>query len=163
MIIECVNCNKKFNVNSELIPNEGRSIQCGSCNHIWFFNINDEILASAITQVEKENKPTSKIRKEIKKKPSILDKKVDKIIDKRKTDNTKNKGSEIIKYQPKTNFTFVNFLSYILVVIISFIGLIIILDTFKTTLFNFYPNLEFFLFSLFETLKDVQLFVKDLF
>ncbi len=163
MIIECVNCNKKFNVNSELIPNEGRSIQCGSCNHIWFFNINDEILASAITQAKKGNKPSSKIRKETKNKHPISDNKIDKIIDKKKIDNTKNKGSEIIKYQPKSNFTFINFLSYILVVIISFIALIIILDTFKTTLFDFYPNLEFFLFSLFETLKDVQLFVKDLF
>ena len=38
MIIECINCNKKFNVNSELIPSTGRTIQCGSCNHVWFFN-----------------------------------------------------------------------------------------------------------------------------
>ena len=37
MIIECVNCNKKFEVNSELIPRTGRTIQCGSCNHTWFF------------------------------------------------------------------------------------------------------------------------------
>ena len=37
MIIECVNCNKKFEVNSELIPLQGRTIQCGSCNHIWFY------------------------------------------------------------------------------------------------------------------------------
>ena len=162
MIIECVNCNKKFNVNSELIPNEGRSIQCGSCNHIWFFNINDEILASAITQVEKENKPTSKIRKETKKKPPILDKKVDKIIDKRKIDNTKNKGSEIVKYQPQSTFTFSNFLSYVLVGIVSIIGFVIILDTFKSSLYGFFPNLEFILFSLYETLKDIELFVKDL-
>ena len=37
MIITCVNCNKKFNVNSDLIPEDGRTIQCGSCNHVWFF------------------------------------------------------------------------------------------------------------------------------
>ena len=37
MIITCINCDKKFNVNSELIPNNGRTIQCGSCNHVWFF------------------------------------------------------------------------------------------------------------------------------
>ena len=42
MIIRCINCDKKFNVDSELIPNEGRTIQCGSCNHIWFFNKNDQ-------------------------------------------------------------------------------------------------------------------------
>ena len=39
MIIECINCNKKFDVNSELIPESGRTIQCGSCNHIWFSNL----------------------------------------------------------------------------------------------------------------------------
>ena len=73
------------------------------------------------------------------------------------------KGSEIVKYDPKFNFTFVKFLSYILVLIISFIGLIIILDTFKSILYNSFPNLEFFLYSLYETLKDVELFIKDLF
>ena len=38
MIIECINCNKVFEVNSELIPENGRNIQCGSCNHVWFYN-----------------------------------------------------------------------------------------------------------------------------
>ncbi len=37
MIIECTNCNKKFEVDPELIPEKGRSIQCGSCNHKWFY------------------------------------------------------------------------------------------------------------------------------
>ena len=37
MIIECINCHKKFVVNSDLIPTAGRNIQCGSCNHLWFF------------------------------------------------------------------------------------------------------------------------------
>lgn len=42
MIIECINCTKKFDVNSELIPTDGRTIQCGSCNHVWFFKINNQ-------------------------------------------------------------------------------------------------------------------------
>ena len=37
MIIECVKCSKKFDVDSNLIPLKGRTIQCGSCNHVWFF------------------------------------------------------------------------------------------------------------------------------
>ena len=40
MIIQCTNCNKKFNVDSSLIPLTGRNFQCGSCNHIWFYNPN---------------------------------------------------------------------------------------------------------------------------
>ena len=42
MIIECINCSKKFDVNSDLIPDTGRTIQCGSCNHIWFYKKDDE-------------------------------------------------------------------------------------------------------------------------
>ena len=39
MIIKCINCNKKFNVDSRLIPSDGRQIQCGSCNHTWYYII----------------------------------------------------------------------------------------------------------------------------
>tara|TARA_B100001057_G_scaffold437267_1_gene468950 strand:+ start:79 stop:315 length:237 start_codon:yes stop_codon:yes gene_type:complete len=42
MIIDCISCSKKFSVNSELIPFEGRTIQCGSCDHIWFFKKNNQ-------------------------------------------------------------------------------------------------------------------------
>ena len=47
MIITCPNCNKKFKIDISLIPDEGRDLQCGSCNHVWFYNIqekNNEIL-----------------------------------------------------------------------------------------------------------------------
>ena len=47
MIISCPNCNKQFKIDNSLIPDEGRDLQCGSCNHIWFYNIqekNNEVL-----------------------------------------------------------------------------------------------------------------------
>jgi predicted Zn finger-like uncharacterized protein len=37
MIIDCIKCTKKFEVNASLIPDNGRTIQCGSCNHVWFY------------------------------------------------------------------------------------------------------------------------------
>ncbi len=37
MHIECENCNKKFELDSNLIPENGRELQCGSCEHIWFY------------------------------------------------------------------------------------------------------------------------------
>ena len=37
MIINCEQCNKKFEVESNLIPAEGRMLQCGSCEHKWFY------------------------------------------------------------------------------------------------------------------------------
>ena len=73
-----------------------------------------------------------------------------------------NKGSELVKYQPKFNFTFGKFLSYIIVSIITFIAIIIVLDTFKDPLSNIFPNLELVLYNLFETLRDLILFAKDL-
>jgi len=55
-----------------------------------------------------------------------------------------------------------NFLSYLLVFIISFIAIIIAIDTLKISLINFFPGLEIILFNLFEILKDVKLFIIDL-
>ena len=37
MIIACEQCNKKFEIESRLIPNEGRLLKCGSCEHVWFY------------------------------------------------------------------------------------------------------------------------------
>ena len=37
MIIECENCNKKFDIDQNLIPEKGRLLLCSSCNHKWFF------------------------------------------------------------------------------------------------------------------------------
>ena len=42
MIITCPNCNKQFKIDNTLIPDEGRDLQCGSCNHIWFYNIQEK-------------------------------------------------------------------------------------------------------------------------
>ena len=158
MIITCVNCNKKFNVNSDLIPEDGRTIQCGSCNHIWFFkkNFNDlqkDLSDNTIKKTRSaENKKSLDIK--IPQQTDIQHNKIDKI--------TKKKRSEIVKYQPKKKFTFVSLLSYIIVSLISFVALIILLDTFKSPLYNNFPQLELILFNFFETLKDIQLFIKDL-
>ena len=159
MIIACINCDKKFNVNSELIPNEGRTIQCGSCNHVWFFKKSDQDKKDFKKSLQDNDDVFKNTEKKTK-----LTKKNKQYKDTKKTNEiTNSKSSEIVKYQPKSRFTIVNFLSYFLVVIISFVGLIIVLDTFKSVLYNFFPNLEFFLFSLYEILKDIQLFIKDLF
>ena len=39
MIIECPNCNKKFNIDENLIPQNGRTLKCGSCSHIWHHKV----------------------------------------------------------------------------------------------------------------------------
>ena len=37
MIITCPSCQKKFEINENLIPEKGRLLRCGSCDHTWFF------------------------------------------------------------------------------------------------------------------------------
>ena len=152
MIIECINCSKIFDVNSDLIPSTGRTIQCGSCNHVWFFN---------------PNKANLKINEEIQPNISIpINNKINKNIKtKKKTDQlnkTEKKKFEVTKYQSKSSFNITKFLSYIFVSIITFVALIILIDTFKSVLYVVFPGLELMIFSLFETLKDIQLFIKDL-
>ena len=44
MIINCPNCNKRFKINTSLIPVEGRDLKCGSCDHVWFYKIEDKNL-----------------------------------------------------------------------------------------------------------------------
>ena len=154
MIIECVNCDKKFQVNAELIPDEGRTIQCGSCNHLWFFKVSD-------LTTEKKIKSTSQQTHEKKTKKDI--KKQIKFTDVRKNFDTKQKNYELTKYKEKTSFSFGKLLSLIIVFLISFIAVIILIDTFKNPLYRIFPNLEIILFSFYEIIKDIKLFIIDLF
>ena len=158
MIIECVNCSKKFDVNSDLIPSAGRTIQCGSCNHVWFYKKGQENQSLKNEIKSKDDELSSKVIQKNKPKIKNIEKK-QKLSSNQKISSQK---SEIVKYEPKSSFSFGKLLSYILVIIISFIALILILDTFKIQLYNIFPRSEVLLFNLYETLKDIQLFIKDL-
>ena len=56
----------------------------------------------------------------------------------------------------------INYFNLFIVSIITLISLIIILDTFKNQIANYIPGIEFFLNNLYESLKDLNLFFKDL-
>ena len=147
MIIACPCGEKKFEVDENLIPDKGRLLKCGSCDQTWFFNKNvSEQTDSLIDKPAKQKK--------------ILYK--DENINESVSKTSIKPGSELVKYKPKYNFTFGKFLSYIIVSIITFIAIIIVLDTFKDPLSNIFPNLELVLYNLFETLRDLILFAKDL-
>ena len=160
MIITCPNCKKKFQIDPALVPEKGRDLQCGSCNHAWFYNPENESEASLVvnentfankekTQIETENENigiSKKTKKEKKNKSGIkkeISKEIPKIVE-----NPTNKGSKLF--------------SYLIVFIISFVALVILLDTLKTPLINVFPGLEIILFNLFETLQDLKLFIIDL-
>ena len=163
MIISCPNCNKKFKIDSAHIPNEGRDLQCGSCNHIWFYKksddnpevleLNDEISTrkSEINEVKNKEETIIEIEKkatEIKEEKKVKILEYPKTVANSKKFENKDKGSK--------------FFSYLIVFIISFFMLIILLDTLKTPLIKIFPGLEIILFNLFETLHDIKLFIIDL-
>jgi len=161
MIISCPNCNKQFKINPSLIPDNGRDVKCGSCDHVWFYKIDDNktetlTLSDDFTDKEIEDEIDNKIVdniNELKDLPSQKD------IDDKKV---KNKDKIVEKNIPLKNKTSGKFFSYLVVSIISFVALIILIDTLKVPLINVFPGLEITLFNLFEILKDIKLFIIDL-
>jgi len=171
MIISCNNCNKKFDIDSNVIPKNGRLLQCSSCNYKWFFK--KEIVNEPVTiiKVDKPIDTTDPIKvntnKETESTKTI--ELLDKII---KNDSVKEKIPEIEiivknndvnigleKSKDKKNY---NILGLIIVFIISFVALIIVLDTFQEPISNIVPNIEFLLYSLYESINDIVLFFNNL-
>ena len=157
MIIQCINCLKKFDVDSSLIPDSGRQIQCGSCNHIWFFKkkeitsekkIDESALADKIDKIKISNLESDEYE-------------INKLKDLEKNNQQKRKNL-LNKKSKKSIFSISYVISVLIVLIITFVGIIIVLDTFKLPLIDLFPGLELMLFNLFETLKDIFLFTKNL-
>ena len=159
MIIECVNCNKKFKVNSDQIPADGRTIQCGSCNHVWFYKPKIEQSKNEISS-PKSNDDILENKKDDQDNEKST--KTEETNNLEKFTNTEPSSHELINENKKTTFNISKFLSYFLVFLITFIALIIVLDTFKSPLSSIIPGLEIFLYNFFETLKDLYLFIKNL-
>ena len=155
MIISCPACKKKFEIDSNLIPKDGRNLQCGSCLNVWFYKLEKNILDLEIkdntTDLDKDNYEI--IIKEDKKKEISTTKNKD-------SENRKDKA--LVKYEKKTKLSLINFIGYFFVLILSFVALLIILDTFEPLLLRIFPNLELILFNFYETLLDIYLFIKDL-
>jgi len=159
MIIDCTNCNKKFEVDPELIPEKGRSIQCGSCDHKWFYKKDTQ---ETILEINNEA-AVDEIKQEIKITKDVINEKAD---EKKATEEIVKERIETKQNNEEKPLKKLNILnkviSYLVVAIISFVALIIVLDTFKTPLNNIFPNLELLLFNLYETFEDIGLFLKDL-
>ena len=142
MIITCEKCSKKFKIQDDLIPDDGRELQCGSCNYKWFY---------------KKLENTIKLENEILERSPVDDVSYigDNNIEKPKINKKNIENKSINKKKPKI-------INLFLVLIISIIALIVLLDTFKFQLNNYIPGLDSILNNLYESLKDLSLFFKDL-
>ena len=162
MIITCPCGKKKFNIDINLIPDEGRDLQCGSCEHVWFYKkqdtipeplkINENFVINETEESDKINDDKSNAQA-LKQSVKEDNEEKSELLAIKKTDN-KNKVTK------KTQSS--KFFSYLIVFIISLVALVILLDTLKTPLIEVFPGLEQILFNLYETLKDIKLFIIDL-
>ena len=155
MIITCPCGDKKFNVDASLIPQEGRTLQCGFCDRKWFFkteNTDDEIkvLEKKIPEpVIEDNKNISENIKE-----DIKDEEDD------NTESLNGSEEELSKKVNKKND--VNYFKILIVAIISFAALILVLDTFKVQISVIIPNIQIILDNLYQSINDMKLFIIDL-
>ena len=110
MFIECPNCNKKFEVDHNLIPEDGRLVQCGSCNHTWLYkkitqpNINDK-------QMFKKEKITEE--------KTPLKKSINEPIESKNL-SSNDKKYEIVKKDENKKYQSINFFKLVIVIFISF-------------------------------------------
>ncbi len=162
MIIECPCKKKKFNIDINLIPDEGRNLQCGSCDRVWFYKKEDQVQES-ISVIEGTNNEINENNNQVNNDKTDNQEKKQSV---KFQDKDKLKSSEIKKPKSKSEVTKKNesnkFFSYLIIFIISLGALVVLLDTLKTPLINVFPGLEVLLFNLYETLKDIKLFIIDL-
>ena len=165
MIINCECGKKKFNIDSSLIPEEGRLLKCGSCSKIWHYTPiietkNDEDLDVKTNE--------NIIKNEVQSDEAINDENFTDINEEALSEEIKDgdedeennikEEKENEEQQGKIKMVLV----YFIVVIISLLGLIFLLDTFKSYLISVFPTITPFLDSFYETLLDFKLFIKDL-
>ena len=150
MIITCDQCLKKFEIESNLIPQKGRLLQCSSCAHKWFYK--RDVSEETKVVLEHQDIKTKKIEPTIKENNNI------KIFNDSESFK-KNKRKHPYKYLENKKLSFLN---VILVLIISIIALIVLLDTFKSPISLMIPNIKFILETLYETLSNILLFIQDL-
>ena len=171
MIITCNNCNKKFDIDSSLIPGKGRLLQCASCDHKWFFR--KEVLENTVSPIDEDidinidsinvfDQNSSSTNEEEK----VSDVAKDEVeVDlkeeiKEKNEININESTQINnKLKKQKNFKILNIF---IVAIISSVAFIIIVDTFKYPIGKIVPNIEFILYNLYESINDISLFIRDL-
>ena len=170
MIIECPNCNKKFNLDEKLIPDKGRILKCSSCEHIWHHKV--------ILNIDNNNKIISEDENsKFDIKPSQIDKKDNQLNKNSKDKDTLNISKESISEKKirdlkvgtknkkstdeisnKIKMIFI----YLIILVISLFSMILLLDTFKYNLSNIFPAIIPLFDNFYETMLDLKLFIKDL-
>ena len=162
MIVECPACSKKFNIDEKLIPDEGRLLKCGNCDHTWFFKNDEnrklEVETTKINEI-KENK--SEINVEPVEEPIKQPKRIKKKISK-KSLAKKSASKELVSIDKSSVSRENNIIKKMFLIIISIIALILLIDTFKNQISVIFPGILKMSDSLYLVINDLKLFIKDL-
>ncbi len=170
MIIECPNCSKKFNLDENLIPQNGRTLKCSSCSHIWHHKVslnvdnnNNKISEDKNTKSDIKLSQIDEKNNEVNKKSKVKDA-LDisrQSISEKKIKNSKVKTEDKKVNNEKSSQIKMIFI-YLIILVISLLGLVLLLDTFKYNLSNVFPSAIPIFESFYETMLDFKLFLKDL-
>ena len=162
MIINCECGKKKFNIDSSLIPEEGRLLKCGSCSKIWHYSPvletkNDEELDVKINEnINKNEVPSNEAIND----ENFTDTNQEVLSEKNTEDEKLDIKNEIENEEKDGKIKIV--LIYLIIILISLLGFIFLLDTFKSYLLSIFPGIAPFFDSFYQTVVDFKLFIKDL-
>ena len=162
MIIECPACSKKFNIDEKLIPDEGRLLKCGNCDHTWFYKKEDNLkLETETIKINEINENKSEINIEPVDVPIKETKKIRKKISK-KSSTKESTSKELVSIDKCSVSRENNIIKKIFLIIISIIAFILLIDTFKNQLSVIFPGIVQMSDSLYQVINDLKLFIKDL-
>ena len=162
MIIECPACSKKFNIDEKLIPDEGRLLKCGNCDHTWFYKKEDNLkLETETIKINEINENKSEINIEPVDVPIKETKKIRKRISK-KSSTKESTSKELVSIDKSSVSRENNIIKKIFLIIISIIAFILLIDTFKNQLSVIFPGIVQMSDSLYQVINDLKLFIKDL-
>ena len=162
MIIECPACSKKFNIDEKLIPDEGRLLKCGNCDHTWFYKKEENLkLETETIKINEIDENKSEINIEPVDVPIKQTKKVRKKISK-KSSTKESTSKELVSIDKSSVSRENNIIKKIFLIIISIIAFILLLDTFKNQLSVIFPGILKMSDSLYLVINDLKLFIKDL-
>ncbi len=162
MIVVCPSCAKKFNIDEKLIPDEGRLLKCGNCDHTWFYKKEDNLkLETETIKINEINENKSEINIEPVDVPIKETKKIRKKISK-KSSTKESTSKELVSIDKSSVSRENNIIKKIFLTIISIIAFILLIDTFKNQLSVIFPGIVQMSDSLYQVINDLKLFIKDL-
>ncbi len=162
MIIECPACSKKFNIDEKLIPDEGRLLKCGNCDHTWFYKKEENLkLETETIKINENEENKSEINVEPVDVPIKQTKKVRKKISKKSSTN-ESTSKELVSIDKSSISSENNIIKKIFLIIISIIAFILLIDTFKNQISVIFPGIVQMSDSLYLVINDLKLFIKDL-